>query len=244
MKAYSLIAETFLRKASIRIVHLAWLGTYAAIFLMPLPPEAWQWGGFVFAWSGCLLPLVLSAGIFGDDIASGRIRMVVTEPIRLWELYVYRFLGLSLQAAVHLLIAGVLILLLHWLSGRGDIDHFGLWLLASWLIFNAWAALSTSISVVVGRDHNSMVLVLATIVAVFPLYMLMLFFEDSVGTKVYHGVLQYAGPPVELLVRMGRGRCSVPGCVANVAHSLALTALYGAAGILLLDKREFTYAAD
>ena len=80
MKARALIAETFLRKASIRFMHLCWLGTYAAIFLIPLPPEAWQWGGFVFAWSGCLLALALSAGIFGDDIASGRIRMMVTEP--------------------------------------------------------------------------------------------------------------------------------------------------------------------
>ena len=57
-------------------------------------------------------------------------------------------------------------------------------------------------------------------------------------------ILRYAGPPVELLVRMGRGKCSLPGCVASIVHSLALTVLYGAAGILLLNKREFTYVAD
>jgi ABC-type transport system involved in multi-copper enzyme maturation permease subunit len=244
MKACALMAETYLRKTSIRFVHLCWLGTYAAVFLMPLPPEAWQWGAFVFAWSGCLLPLAVSAGIFGDDIASGRIRMVATEPIRLWELYVYRLLGLSLQGAVHILAAGALILFLHRLTGRGGIDRLALWLLASWLIFSAWAALSTSVSVVVGRDHNSMLLVLLTIAAVFPLYMLLLFFEDSAGTKIYHGILQYAGPPVELLVQMGRGKCSLPECVARVTHGLLLTALYGAAGIVLLNKREFTYVAD
>ncbi|MBN1509997.1 MAG: hypothetical protein JW955_24340 [Sedimentisphaerales bacterium] len=244
MKACALIAETFLRKSSIRFVHACWLGTYAAVFLIPMSPEAWQWGGFVFVWSGCLLPLAISAGIFGDDIASGRIRMVATEPIRLWELYVYRFLGMSLQAAGHLLAAGAVILLLHALTGRGGVDHFAAWLLASWLIFNAWAALSASVSVVVSRDHNSMLLILATIAAVFPLYMLLLFFEDSITTKVYLGILRYAGPPVELLVRMGRGKCSLAGGIANTAYSVMLTAVYGLGGILLLNRREFTYVAD
>jgi len=244
MKARVLMAETFLRKASIRFLHLCWLGTCAAIFLIPLPPEGWQWGGFVFAWSGCLLPLVISAGIFGDDIASGRIRMAVTEPIRLWEFYLYRFLGLSLQGAVHLVAAGALILVLHRLTGRGGLNHFAAWLLASWLIFNAWVALSTSVSVVARRDQNSMLVLLGTIAVVFPLYMLMLFFEDSLGTKIYHEIVRYAGPPVELLVQLGRGECSLSGYVAGVAHSLGLTVLYGAVGILLLNKREFTYVAD
>ena len=158
MKAHALIAETFLRKRSILLVHLAWLGGYAPLFLIPFPPGTWQWGGFLFGWSGCALALVLSSGIFGNDIASGRIRLLVTEPVRLWELYLYRFLGQSLQAAVHLLLAGALVLLLHGLTGRGEIDRFVLWLLASWLIFNAWAALSTSVSVVVSRENNSLLL--------------------------------------------------------------------------------------
>ncbi len=244
MKARALIAETFLRKRSILLVHLAWLGAYAPLFLLPFPPGAWQWGGFLFGWSGWALALVLSSGIFGNDIASGRIRLLVTEPVRLWELYFYRFLGLSLQAAAHLALAGVLVLLLHGLTGRGNIDRFVLWLLASWLIFNAWAALSTSVSVVVSRENNSILLVLLTIVAVFPLYMLLLFSQDSLGTKIYVGVLRYAGPPVELLVRLGRGKCSLPGGVANVAYSLLVTALYGAAGIVLLARREFKFSAD
>jgi ABC-type transport system involved in multi-copper enzyme maturation permease subunit len=244
MKARALMAETFLRKSSIGFVHACWLGTYAAVFLVPMPPGTWQWGGFVFVWSGCLLPLAISAGIFGDDIASGRIRMVATEPIRLWELYVYRFLGMSLQAALHLLIAGAVILLLHSITGRGGVDHFAAWLLASWLIFNTWAALSASLSVVVSRDHNSMLLILATIIAVFPLYMLLLFFEHSVATKVYQGILRYAAPPVELLVRMSLGKCSLAGGIVSIACSVVLTALYGAAGIRLLNRREFTYVAD
>ena len=244
MKAYALMVETFRRKASIRLVHLSWLGVYAAIFLIPMPPDSWPWGAFVFGWSGCLLPLVLSAGIFGDDIASGRIRLLVTEPIRPMELYVYRFLGLSLQAAVHLLAAGALILLLHRLTNRGAVDRFATWMLASWLIFNAWTALSTSLSVLVRREHNSMLLVLGTIAVVFPLYLLMLFFENSLGTKIYHEVLCYAGPPVELLGRLGSGQYSLAGAVARVAHCLLLTILYAVIGIVLLDRREFKYVAD
>ncbi len=244
MKAQVLMAETFLRKRAIFIMHLAWLGAYLPLFLIPFQPGTWQWGGFLFGWSGCLLPLALSAGIFGDDIASGRIRLLVTEPIRLWELYLYRFLGLSLQAALHVWAAAVLILLLHRLTGRGNIDHFALWLLASWLIFNAWAALSTSVSVVVHREHNATLLVLATLGVVFPLYMLLLFFEGSTGTRIYHEIVRYAGPPVELLVRLGRGRCRLPAGIGSVAYSLLLTAFYGMIGILLLNRREFMAARD
>lgn len=244
MKAYALITETYLRKGSLRIMHMIWFVAYPAIFLIPLPPSGWQWGAFVFTWSGCLLSLALSAGIFGDDIASGRIRLLMTEPIRPAELYLYRFLGLSLQGAVHLLAVGTSILILHRLTGRGQIDHFAAWLFASWLIFNAWTALSTSVSVMVKREHNSMVLVLATFMAVLPLYLLLLFFEDHPVTKVYHEILRYAGPPVESLAHLGRGRCSLAGGVARVAHSLVLTVLYGAIGIVLLDRREFRYVAD
>ncbi len=244
MRAYALMIETLLRKTSIRIVHLGWLGVYAAIFLIPMPPDSWPWGAFVFACSGCLLPLVLSAGIFGDDIASGRIRLLVTEPIWPSELYVYRFLGLSLQAALHLLAAGLVILLLHWLTKRGAVDHFALWLLASWLIFNAWTALSTSLSVVVRREHNSLLLVLGTIVAVFPLYLLLLFFENSLGTRIYREILACVAPPVEFLGRLGMGQYHGAGAVAHVAHCLLLTVLYGVAGVILLDKREFKYVAD
>lgn len=244
MKARALMAETFLRKRAILVTHLIWLAPYAPLFLIPFQPGIWHWGGFLFGWSGCLLPLALSAGIFGDDIASGRMRLLVTEPIRLWELYLYRFLGLSLQGAAHLLAVGGLTLLLHRLTGRGDADHFALWLLASWLIFNAWAALSTSVSVVVHREHNAMLLVLATIVVVFPLYTLLLFFEGSVGTRIYHEIVRYAGPPVELLVRLGRGKCRWPAGVASIAHSLMLTVFYGVIGILLLERREFTAARD
>ncbi|MEN6425522.1 MAG: ABC transporter permease subunit [Phycisphaerales bacterium] len=244
MKAYALIAEMLLRKASVRIVHVVWLISCALIFLIPFPPDTWQWGGFLFAWSGCLLPLVLSEGVFGDDIASGRIRMLVTEPIRPSEFYIYRFLGLSLQAALHLTAAGLLILTLHRFTGRGGTNHFAAWLLASWLIFNTWAALSASLSVVARREQNATLVVLGAIVVVLPLYLLLLFFEDHLGTKIYHGIVRYGCPPVELLVRMGRGQDNLMQAIGSIGHSLLLTAFYGTIGILLLSRREFKNAAD
>ncbi|OHB68706.1 MAG: hypothetical protein A2Y77_17080 [Planctomycetes bacterium RBG_13_62_9] len=244
MKAYALITETFLRKGSIRIVHLAWLAIYALIFLFPFTPEMWHWGPFLFGWGGCLLPVMLSEGIFGDDIASGRIRLLMTEPIRPSELYFYRFLGLSLQGAVHLLLAGAIILLLHWLTGRGGLDHFAVWLLASWLIFNTWTALSTSLSVIFKRAHNSMLLFVATAAVLFMLSFLTSFFPNSPAVHTLLGVMRYTCPPLELLVKTGSGQCSLLRGACNVAHSLTLTAFYGMIGIILLSRREFKTTTD
>jgi ABC-type transport system involved in multi-copper enzyme maturation permease subunit len=244
MKAYALIVETFSRKASMRLVHLSWLGIYAAIFLIPMPPETWHWGPFLFGWSGCLLPLLLSEGIFGDDMASGRIRLLVTEPIRPWELYLYRFLGLSLQAAVHFAAVGVLVGLLHALTGRGSVDHWAAWVLASWLLFNTWAALSTSLSVMVRRAHNSMLLFVATVAVFFLVSMFTSFFPRSIGARVLLGAVRYACPPVELLGSMAVGKFGSWLGLGTVALSLTLTVLYGAAGVVLLSRREFKYVAD
>jgi len=244
MKAYTLMIETFLRKASIRLVHLSWFAIYAMIFLFPFGPEMWNWGPFLFGWSGCLLPLLLSEGIFGDDIASGRIRLLVTEPIRSWELYLYRFLGLSFQGAAHLLAASGIVLLLHLLTGRGSMAGFGGWMLASWLIFNTWAALSTSLSVVVKRAHNAMILFIATAAVFFTLSLLTSFFPQSPALGVVLDVVRYTCPPVELLANIGFGKTSVLGGTGSVAHSLLLTMVYGAIGMVLLGRREFKYVAD
>ncbi len=244
MKAYALITETFRRKASIRIVHVSWLGIYATIFLFPFGPEMWHWGPFLLGWSGCLLPLLLSEGIFGDDIASGRIRLLVTEPIRPRELYLWRFLGLSLQAAVHIWLVGALILLLHQLTGRGSVDRFVVWMLAAWLLFNVWAALSTSLSVVLRRAHNSMILFIVTAAVFLVLSMLTSFFPKSTAVHVLLGVVRYTCPPVELLGSTAAGKFSLLQGFGSVTYSVMLIALYGAAGIVLLGRREFKYVAD
>jgi len=92
MRAYELIKETFCRKIYILIVHLSWLILYGAFWWLFLPraSELSEFGRFIFIWGGCFLALALSAGIFGDDISSGRICVLVTKPFWPGKLYIYR----------------------------------------------------------------------------------------------------------------------------------------------------------
>ena len=244
MRAYELMKETLLRKTYIRIVHISWLAIYGLLFIIPFPPEAWNWGPFLFAWSGCLLPLLLSAGIFGDDIASGRISILITKPLWLGELYIYRLLGMSLQAFSHLVISGCIILILHGATGRGDVDNLGLWILLSLLIFNTWAALSTTLSVVVRRGNNSMLLFVATGFICFFASFLVSFLPDHISTVVLQVVLRYTCPPIELLVNMANGKYGLIQNLGCVVYSLVLTVLYSLVGIIILSKRQFACVRD
>ena len=244
MKAYELIKETFLRKTYIRIVHISWLAIYVFIFIIPSSPETWNWGPFLFAWSGCFLPLMISAGIFGDDIATGRISILITKPLWLGELYIYRLIGISLQAFLHLVISGCLILILHGITGRGNIKNLGLWTLLSWLIFNTWAALSTSFSVVVKRGNNSMLLFVAIVFTCLLTRYLVTSLPDHTVTLVFRIVLKYTCPPIELLVNFANGKYSLIQNLGCVLYSLVLTMLYGIAGIIILSKRQFICIRD
>ncbi|MGB2863796.1 MAG: ABC transporter permease subunit, partial [Sedimentisphaerales bacterium] len=236
--------ETFLRKGYIRLLHISWFATYGLVFLFPFPPEAWNWGAFLFGWSGCMLSLLLSAGIFGDDIASGRICILIIKPLWPGELYIYRLMGLSLQALVHLLISGGIMFTLQKATGRGSIDNLGLWMLSAWLIFTTLAALSTSISVVVRRGHNSMLLFAAIGFVYFFVMLMMSQFPKHTTTEVFMGLLRYACPPVELLIKLAIGKYSMIRSLGCVMHSLALTILYSAAGIIILCKRQFVCVRD
>ena len=244
MRAYELMKETLLRKTYIRIVHISWLAIYGFIFLIPFPQETWSWGPFLFAWSGCLLPLLLSAGIFGNDIASGRISILITKPLHLGELYIYRLMGMSLQAFLHLVVSGCVIFILHGVTGSGNINNLGLWILSSWLIFNTWAALSTSLSVVVRRAYNSMLLFVVIGFAFFFASILETFFLDHTAKVVLQNVLKYTCPPIELLVNMASGKYSLIQNLACVMHSLVLTAIYSIVGIIILIRRQFACESD
>ena len=245
MKAYALIMETMLRKRSIFIIHVSWLLTYAALFLIPFPDKmGWNWGIFLFGWSGCLLPLLLSSGIFGDDIASGRISLLVTKPIKPVELYSYRLVGLSLQVTIHLVAASAVILSLHYLTGRGEVNRFATWLIVAWVVFHAWAALSTSLSVVLPRANNSMLLFVLGALSFYLVAMLSVLLPHELYTKVFTGTVRYAGPPVEFLSKVGTGQFDALHSLGSVAHSLVLTATYCALGILILSRREFKRAGD
>ncbi len=168
----------------------------------------------------------------------------MTEPIRPVELYAYRLLGLSLQGAVHFLAVGALVLLLHRLTGRGSISHFPGFVLVSWLIFNVWAALSTSLSVVLRRSNNSLILFIVTLAVCFLLSLSIHFFPKSMGVNAALRIVRYTCPPVELLGNTALGKLDLLQGLGSVALSLLLAVLYGIAGVVLLGKREFRYVAD
>jgi hypothetical protein len=249
MRAYELIKETLFRRTFIWVVHLVWFGIYAVFWLLFLPSNV-EAGEFLFMWGGFFLPLALSAGIVGDDIASGRICVLATRPFWLGQLYIYRLLGLSLQGAVHILLAGGLVFVLDVLLGEGTPNSLGVWLLSSWLLFNACAGLSTSLSVVVGRSYNSLLTFFGVVVVYLLLDVLAGYWLEYGAAEVMRNVIRHAGLPFGLLRGLAKGdygkyslsvgKYDSVKSVACVVHCLILTAAYAGAGILILTRRPFS----
>jgi hypothetical protein len=205
-------------------------------------------------WSGFLLPLVLSAGIFGNDIASGRICVLMTKPFRPGGLYVYRLLGLSLQAAVHLMLAGCGLMIIHHLTGLGNLDNLGLWLFSAWLLFNTWAAASSSLSVVISRAYNCLFLFIAVITINILVNILSYDHSEDFFTKVMKVLTKYACPPFGILIKLSKGQYGADSLVvgkyqlikgvACTVHSFMLTLFYSAIGVLMLSKRQFSSGSN
>jgi hypothetical protein len=235
------------------MVHMVWLAAYG-VFYWLFVPDMPELGRFLFIGAGFFLPLALSAGIFGDDIASGRICVIVTRPFWTGELYLYRLLGLSLQAAVHLVLAGGVVVVLHAIMRKGRVDDLGLWLLACWLLFNTCAALSTSLSIVVGRAFNSLLLLVVIITGYFIVTLLTAHLGRQATTSTLVHFIRYPWPPFELLYKFAGGeheryaltvgKYDAAKSLACVAHSLVLTVVYGLAGIVLLSRRQFSRVRD
>lgn len=251
MRAYELMKETFFRKMYIYVVHLVWFAVYG-LFLM-LEPEKDGFYQIFLIWGGFFLPLTLSAGIFGDDISSGRICVLATRPFWLGKLYLYRFLGLSVQGVVHFLLAGLLLLIIHRFTGC-SIDNLGPWLFSTWLLFNTWAALSCSLSVVVKRAYNFIFLLAAFFCIGLLNSMLSWNNPDDTVTEVMNAFVKYVCPPFGMLTKMAQGEYSkyslIVGqysdikAIACVTHSFVLTLFYGLVGVLILNRREFTCSQD
>ena len=253
MRAYELMKETFFRKMYIYIVHLSWFAVYG-LFFMLLEPGDDDFYGIFFIWGGFFLPLVLSAGIFGDDISSGRVSALATKPFWLGELYIYRFLGLSIQGAVHFALAGCLLLVIHFFTGIGNTEDFAPWLFSCWLLFNAWAALSTSLSVVVKRAYNFIFLLGALLFVGFLNSILGWNSPDDTITKIINAFVRYVCPPFTLLTKMANGeyakyslivgKYSAIKAVACVIHTFMLTIFYGIIGVVILNRRQFTSSQE
>lgn len=253
MRAYELIKETFLRRTYIWVIHLLWLALYGIYWWLFLPDLS-DLGRFILVWGGFMFALALSAGIFGDDIASGRISVLVTKPFWSGQLYIYRMLGLSLQGAVHFLLTGCLMIILQHLMRKPNMNGLAWWLLASWLLFNTCAALSTSLSVVVGRAFNSLLLLIIIVTGYVIITLLMYEMHGQSEPSILKKFIQYACPPFELLQKFAGGehgqysltfgRFSITKSAACVVHSLMLTIVYSTVGIILLCRRDFSHARD
>jgi ABC-type transport system involved in multi-copper enzyme maturation permease subunit len=252
MRAYELMKETFFRKMYIYIVHLSWFAVYGLFLTLEPEEDSFYW--IFFVWGGFFLPLILSAGIFGDDISSGRICVLATRPFWLGELYIYRLLGLSIQGALHFVLAGGLLLIIHRFTGLGNIDDLGAWLFSCWLLFNTWAAVSTSLSVAVKRAYNFVFLLAAFLFIGLLNSMLSWNNPDDTMTEIIQAFVKYVCPPFTLLTKMAQGEYSkyslIVGqysaikAVACVTHALVLTAFYGLVGVLILNRRQFSSAQE
>jgi len=226
---------------------------YALFWLLFLPSDQ-EAGMFLYYWGGFFLPLALSAGIFGDDIASGRISVLATRPIELAAIYAWRLLGLSLQGAVHLLLAGAGICLLDLCLGQGTPNSLGLWLWATWLLFNACAALSTTLSVVVGRSYNALLVLALVMFSYFFLDVLGGYWVEDRLATIIKTLLRHAGPPFALLRRVAHGdygkfslsvgKYSIVKTVACSVHCVLLTSVYALIGIQILTRRQFFSKRD
>jgi ABC-type transport system involved in multi-copper enzyme maturation permease subunit len=253
MRAYELLRETLFRKTYVWVAHLSCLVIYGLFWLLFLP-SGQEAGVFIFLWGGFFLPLALSAGIFGDDIASGRIRVLATKPFWLGQFYIYRLLGLSLQGAAHLLMAGAMILALDTLMGQGTPNRMGLWLFASWLLFNATIALSTTVSVVVRRGHNSLLVFLGVALLFLLLDVLSGYWLEHGTADFLRKLMKFAGLPFGLLRGMAQGeygkfsfaagKYGFTKSLACTVHCVILTIVYATIGVHLLTKREFSSQRD
>jgi len=253
MRASELIKETFFRRTYIWVVHLSWLAIYGLFWLLFLPTGA-EAGEFIFLWGGFFLPLALTAGIFGDDIASGRICVLVTKPFWTGHLYVYRLLGLCLQGAVHILLAGGIVFALDVLVQGSAPNSLGLWLFSSWLLFNACAALSTSLSVIVRGSYNSLLVFFGVGVLYLLVDVLAGYWLEYGAADMMRNLIRCGGLPFDLLHNLAKGdygkyslavgRYSSIKSVACTVHCLLLTTVYAGAGVLILTRRQFSSARD
>jgi ABC-type transport system involved in multi-copper enzyme maturation permease subunit len=238
------LKETVFRRRFIPMLHGLYLGIYIMVYTIfyLLPSETGQWELWLFIWSGCLFPVLLTAGLFGDDIANGRILQLVIKPVSLGSLYLLRVLGVFVQCVVHLAVCYLLLFVVYRITGQEAKGHLGLWFLASVLISLTWLMLSASISTFLLREFNVAMILIGGIV-VFMLWQSASIVASIADwpaiSKVADGILIYGVPPVALLFRLGMQRYGMAGSFVVTLHAIAMAVLYAIIGIVILTHREF-----
>ncbi len=239
-----ILKETVFRRRFIPMLHGLYLGIYITIYIIffLLPSETGRWELWLFIWSGCLFPVLLTAGLFGDDIASGRILQLLIKPISLRTLYLLRVLGVFIQCVVHLAVCYLLLFIVYRITGQETKGHLGLWFLASVLISLTWLMLSASFSTFLLREYNIVMVLIGSIV-VFMLWQsastVAVIMGWSALSKLADGIMIYGVPPVALLFRLSMQKYSMAGSIVVALHTVAMAALYAIVGIVILTHREF-----
>jgi len=241
---FEVLKETFLRRRFIPMLHVLYVGVYIMVFTIYylLPSKSPQWGLWLFVWSGCLFPVLLTAGLFGDDIASGRILQLLIKPISLGTLYLMRVLGVFIQCMIHLTVCYLMLFIMYLCTEQQATGHLGLWFLASVLISLTWLMLSASISTFMLREYNVVTVLIGSIV-VFMLWqsasIVASILDWPTVSKVADGIMIYGVPPVGLLFRLGMQKYSTTGGLAVTLHAVAMAVMYAVFGIVILTHREF-----
>jgi ABC-type transport system involved in multi-copper enzyme maturation permease subunit len=236
--------ETVFRRRFIPMVHMLYMGVYITIYIIfyLLPSETGQWELWLFIWSGCLFPVLLTAGLFGDDIASGRMLQLLIKPISLRTLYLMRVLGVFIQCVVHLAVCYLLLFIVYRITGQEAKGHLGLWFFASVLVSLTWLMLSASFSTFLLREYNIVMVLIGSIV-VFMLWQSASTVAAITGwsalSKLVDGMMIYGMPPIALLFRLSMQKYSMAGSIAVTLHAVSMAALYAIVGIVILTHREF-----
>lgn len=238
--------ETLLRRRAIRRLHLAYPAVYAIVYIalsaVSSSADRPQWGLWLFAWSGCVFPVLLSVGLFGGDIASGRMMQLVTKPISWGTLYLLRVLGIYIQCAVHLSICYGSVFIADAWTNAAMAGSLGPWFLASLLIAPVWIALSATVSTFVSRDFNVAVVFIGAI-AVFMVLQSADVLAAIAGippmSKAVEKVGVYGMPSVVLLFKLATRPWTAPEGIIAVIHPVLMTAVYAWIGTGILNRREF-----
>jgi ABC-type transport system involved in multi-copper enzyme maturation permease subunit len=236
MRAWELMKETFFRKNYIPAVHVLGALFYVLLGLLPIR-HSLELGAFLFIFSGCVLPLILSQGIFGDDIASGCIRVVLTKPMSFATPYAWRVAGLCLQCCLQLAAGSIVLLVIHYMGNKGSVSHLLRFNGLSLLMFGCLATLSTTLSTFINGGRNSLVIIFgALVVVVLNKALAEVSGHVAVGVK---GIIKYAMPPAELLWTAGNTGPSGKDVLLLCCHAAGLGLIYAAIGISILSRREF-----
>ena len=239
MRAWQLIRETVFRRSYILITHIVVIALWGLLFLVPVG-SSFFWGKEIVAIGGFVLPLVLSAGVFGDDVASGRIGVLIATPTHAWQLYSYRLLGLSLQGLGSIIAGCALVGFLHALTQRGSIGNLVAYGVAAWLLFVAVATVSTTCSIVLKRGQNSLALGLCA--GGLIVLRSTLSGSDGLAPRSILAAIRYCLPPAEVLALSVNS--TVSARIGAVGLVTVQVAVYGLVGVFLLRSREFPRSAD